>query len=1106
MALEWNNIKPLHGSQDKAFEELCAQLARVESPDEAEFRRKGVQDAGVECYCILPDGSEWGWQAKYFQTLSATQWSQIDKSVKTALEKHPKLTCYYVCVPMDRSDARITGQQSAMQSWDKRVGKWSSWADERGMSVEFIWWGSSELIERLSRSEHIGRRYFWFGQRGFDEAWFKSRLDESVRSAGARYSPEIHIDLPIAHNLEAFSRSDFFFDQIKSLARGIREQFRFLRSEQRSREEVRKAVSVNCLAGLVEKILVAFSRIEPCPCGELPFAEIAGWTESAKDEVAKIRGALSKHDKAYLSQNKGKDSESAYYRSPFRTGLYHIRRLYRVLDEAQSMLEHSHSIASSRLMILEGSAGMGKTHLLCDYARKRTEAGAPMILLMGQRFLTKNPPWVQAREQLDLSDVGLSAFVGALEAAAQAAGCRALLIIDALNEGKGRWLWPNHLAPFLEALSKSPWIGVLLSVRSEYEKVILPDFPMEAVKVTHVGFAGHEYDATQAIFAHYGLEFPSTPILQPEFSHPLLLIAVCEGLTGRKEKRLPRGFHGITAVFDLYLDAINNRLARSLDYNPNDPLVRLALTRLVVFQSQNDEPWLDRHKAESMVNELLPGRTFQESLYQGLVTEGVLTVAMDWRQEDSSTEVVHMSYERFADYLMAESLLDVHLDMESPQAAFEKGGQLSFICDSDGYVASGLLEALCVLVPERVGQEFLTLAPTVREHPGIAGAFLQSIIWRRPDACLTETKEFLESLIQDDHYRYNTLDPLLTVATIDGHPLNAIFLDERLRQDSMPDRDVWWSTSLHYAWSEQGPVHRLVDWASSIDGGRTPSESTVDLCSIVLAWMFSTPNRFLRDRATKALVSLLTGRLDAAERLVERLADADDLYVAERVFAVAYGVAMRSHDSIGVGRLARLVHDSVFASGSPRVHILLRDYARGVVERAIQLDAELDVDVHLVRPPYKSTWPSIPDKSEYETLRSDIYGESDEENTKDIAKQAIVFSIGNEFSDFSRYVIGEDIEWLSIPLNEQPWESPNARLNSLLSTFSESERAAYREWIEASERVPINLEVVFVSPDGTEEEEDFSTIDSTNSDLEKQQLEQDCERAFEKLINVLGNV
>ena len=65
------------------------------------------------------------------------------------------------------------------------------------------------------------------------------------------------------------------------------------------------------------------------------------------------------------------------------------------------------------------------------------------------------------------------------------------------------------------------------------------------------------------------------PILQPEFRNPLLLKTVCEGLRGMNEKRLPRGFHGITAFFDLYLDAVNKRLANVLDYNPSDQLVRM---------------------------------------------------------------------------------------------------------------------------------------------------------------------------------------------------------------------------------------------------------------------------------------------------------------------------------------------------------------------------------------------------------------------------------------------------------------------------------------------------------------------------------------------------
>ena len=1103
MTLNWSDIKSLEGSQHKGFEELCAQLARAESPDIGEFRRKGSPDAGVECYCILPDGIEWGWQAKYFDVLGNPQWRQLDKSVRTALNKHPKLVRYYICVPLDRPDARTVRQQSAMQRWDARVQKWCEWADERGMCVEFIWWGSSELIERLSKNEHLGRRYFWFGEHGFDQSWFQALLDEAVRTAGPRYTPEIHIDLPIAHDLETFSRSPLVFDIIKSLARGIRNEFRSLRSESNPKKAPSKTVPISDLAILVDKILTALANVYPHPIGELPFAAISDWTASAKEEADKVRKILSDYDREYLSQNKEEDYDSAYYRSPFRSRLYHIRKLCNELDNAQSLLDHAHGVASSRLMILKGAAGTGKTHLLCDFAKKRTEAGLPTILLMGQRFLTSDPPWQQAREQLDLSGVGLKEFVGALEAAAQAADCRVLLIIDALNEGLGRLVWPGHLAPFLEALAKSQWICVLLSVRSGYVNTIIPEVPSLAVEVTHSGFSGHEYDATQAIFSHYGLEFPSTPILQPEFQNPLLLITICEGLRGRNERRLPRGFHGITAIFDLYLDAVNKRLAKVLDYNPSDHLVHEALNELASQLSQVEGHWLDRHQAENLVNELLPNRSFGESLYRGLVTEGILTETMVRRHRNAATEIVYISYERFADHMIADVLLRAHLDTAEPQSAFQEGGALEFICDSETRVSPGLIEALSVQVPERVGQELISLAPALKKRWGTSEAFLQSIVWRRPDACSMETKEIFDRLLEIEHYRQSTLDALLTVATIDGHPLNAEFLDEKLRQDSMPDRDIWWSTFLHYAWSDEGALHRLLDWSFSLNDDSDPDETTVELCSIVLAWTFTTSNRFLRDRATKALVSLLTGRLDATKRLINRFAGVDDLYVSERVYAVAYGVAMRSPDAIGVGRLAKVVYDRVFANGTPPVHILLRDYALGIVERAIYLESDLNVDEHLVRPPYSSMWPRIPDEDTYKALESDIFQESDEEEGNHEAKRAIAFSIGNEFSDFCNYVIGKDISWLSLSLNEEVWLSPGARMKALLTQLNEDEREAYDEYERARDRVPVHFVLSYVSPDGTEELAEPFKTDPHKTDSETEMAKEESERAYAKLLKTL---
>ena len=200
-SVDWETIRPWNGSQSGGFEELCVQLARAETLEEV--KRPGPPDAGVECYCVLPDHNEWGWQAKYFTSrLKNTQWQQLDGSVETALDKHPRLVRYYVCVPRDRPEARKPNQTSEMDRWNNHVDKWEGWARDRGMNVEFVWWGSSELIERLSRKEHTGRRFFWFGQHEFDQDCFLRRLDEAVKAAGPRYTPEVHVDLPVTQDME----------------------------------------------------------------------------------------------------------------------------------------------------------------------------------------------------------------------------------------------------------------------------------------------------------------------------------------------------------------------------------------------------------------------------------------------------------------------------------------------------------------------------------------------------------------------------------------------------------------------------------------------------------------------------------------------------------------------------------------------------------------------------------------------------------------------------------------------------------------------------------------------------------------------------------------
>jgi hypothetical protein len=277
LSIDWHGIRAYQGSQNKGFEELCSQLASMEMPTGAQFIRNAPPDAGVECYVALTDGTEWGWQAKYVFALEDSQWSQIDHSVERALETHPNLRRYFVCTPIDLPDARRSSQRSGRQKWDDHVEKWLAWAAARGTSVEFVYWGSYDLLERLLRPANAGRVRLWFNVTYLDDEWFTRRLDEALKAAGPRYTPELHVDLPISLELEEFGRTERCFDTLKALARGIRERLasvkyaepRDLALPEPSQSDVSDVVS------LTEMVLASLHGLEPRPDGKLTFERLA---------------------------------------------------------------------------------------------------------------------------------------------------------------------------------------------------------------------------------------------------------------------------------------------------------------------------------------------------------------------------------------------------------------------------------------------------------------------------------------------------------------------------------------------------------------------------------------------------------------------------------------------------------------------------------------------------------------------------------------------------------------------------------------------------------------------------------------------------------------
>jgi hypothetical protein len=240
---------------------------------------------------------------------------------------------------------------------------------------------------------------------------------------------------------------------------------------------------------------------------------------------------------------------------------------------------------------------------------------------------------------------------------------------------------------------------------------------------------------------------------------------------------------------------------------------------------------------------------------------------------------------------------------------------------------------------------------------------------------------------------------------------------------AMPDRDVWWSIFLHFQNGEHRAVDRLLDWSWPPDDQNETDHSQIEeepvrLCCIALTWCLTTPNRFIRDQATKALVNLLRYRPHLLPPVMEAFSGVDDPYVHERLYAVAYGCVMLCEDLDAVRTVAEDTYRRVFADGKPTPHLLLRDYARGIIEYTIHLGCKAEVDLSKVRPPYQSPWPLIaPDLSELETrYRLKDYSGPFEQS------YGLVWSSVGDFGDFARYIIGTDgvgglASWTATPLN-----------------------------------------------------------------------------------------
>jgi hypothetical protein len=1018
--IDFKRIRQHESSQQRAWEELSYLLVPdiVALPAGTAMERRAAPDGGIEFSSVVPDGTgrgRWAWQAKFLFRLDASAFAQMSRSVESALDATPDLKRYNFVLPVDRGARRPRRGRSGLEKWADHVTAWQTMAAARGLDVEFDYVGHSALVKALQAQKHAGALRYFFDETLLTDEFFRRQVEREIANLGERYDPAVHVDLEIGEFFAAVCRSPRFVRRLTEVLGEIDRHRDALRAAPGGDDRLGAAVtaaegSIRAVAtaaraaaeriGAPDRAIFEELTTATRSCGE-KLADVHARTQKVRDELREggTRAATTvdavkvrpKRRRRTAAGSQGKaldDRTKALY--DFEAGLWRLRATVR--EALELLTSQQVPAAECGALLLEGPAGAGKSHLVADVAKHRIDKGMPTLLILGQH-LTVEPIWQQIATVagVDLTDTDL---LQALEVAARLRGAgRALIAVDAVNEGAGAELWPDQLAGFLRDVARHPWIAVVLTVRDTYGPAVIPTSLTGdvIVRVTHPGLSGHEEEALIRYAEHYKLRLPDLPPLMPELTNPLFLRSLCRSVEARGLSAIPREAASLAWVFDGLIEAVNSQLSlpSRLDVDRMDNLVGRAVDALAGAMLDGDSEALAVHAAKEICKELHPEKRYSKSLFEGLIAEGVLLRERTRRgvgEDAVFVEQVRFTYQRLADHLRAEAMLVRYPTNDRLARAI-----VQLAAGDHAWSREGLLEALVLVVPERRGVELaalLRLGPSRRRRGGsparrvrspaaarrawlkdvLERAIFSTLAWRDPRSITPKTRQLVNrSLATGAVSGDEWLTLLLSLACVPDHPLNVHLINQALHGISMSKRDRAWSNEVLSVWSaDANPIARTIDWAWS--AAEQPSADVAKLAATLLAWLLTSPNRRLRDTATKALLRLVESRTRLVVDLLDMFADVNDPYVIERLLAVACGHAIRHrwldpNDAFleDFADLGRRAFDVAFGGHAVPEHLLIRHLARTCAEvvhdTLVAHGRPFDRDLARAKPPYGSSWP-----------------------------------------------------------------------------------------------------------------------------------------------------
>ena len=945
----------LEGTPWKTFEDFCYVIARREYEKTGRFIN--IDDSaggdGVEFYLKLPDGDEWGWQAKFFhpdKKLSSSRKNQIKKSLKTAIKKHENLKKWFLCTPQPFSP---TG---------------NTWFDEElieeipdDKDIELIHWEEGYFHSILSDPSKNGILNYFFGIFEFNLDFFRNNFEEIRELIGRKYLPDLHsnpeVENCILENL-TFERLNYLIktcekliDNMNGLIIPVEEPDEFKKYYQDKNwdslvQDLNTSKS-NILAK-TEEILVKFKVIlEDFHNGEYSV------------ELNDI--------KFFLNENFKIDYGVLYeFLRVFgeKTSLEFLEKFF---SSYNYIYETFYGLFSSTIEI-KALAGKGKTQVSCHIAESFIKKDKPVIILLGIQFRNANSLKSQILDILGIQNMKWNDFLDTLNVMSKIFKTRIPIIIDGLNEsvynGKFNPIWKSDLPTLINSIKKRNGLYLIILYRPAYEEHIFND------KENLIEWSTTLHDLKlieiDKYLKYYKLDISIPYRLFQVLGKPLFLRIFCETYGNPDiETIVDKEIFSELQVIDIFKKFVqdeNKNFNESLDLLPTSNKFIDSIKKVAKELWENLSRSILFDKFILLIEERILNEGWNQSISKKLLEKGLIFNRYIFEEE----EYVLFTFDYFAGYLIAIWLVEKYSKKlrrkKIPRRVLKK--LLKHPLSED------ILYFLSVLIITEFGSYLnQILKNRFNLYYDLIG--LYSVPKEKLNqSMLNYISSIYESIIKDDSLIpilfYNIFTP--------NHPLNINNFNNNLFRLRLPTRELYWT---EYIRKNQIRFKELVvNYKETIrDPPLNSSESEILLLkTIFIALLLPTTIRDFRNIMTKVLFKYGIKFPEKFFKLASNLMENQDPYITERIIAILYGLTMfffnQPNSEVNkdlIVNWAKKLNEWFFQEDSKysTTHFFIRQHARFVIKLGLLIDSEIlsKESIILTRPPYKTggirTWDEI---------------------------------------------------------------------------------------------------------------------------------------------------